>query len=155
MSIDYDRKDLFLFDYNIENLKKLRIECGLLQKEVAKILGVHQVTVCQWENGKVTNPIVLQMYGIFLERYYARKKGYIPAFRKIGEETIKLTEEVNMLTTDSKYTVEEIVRMNKPCMPAASGNLWETLEFMAKEIDSMKRTISEPSWYQSVRESNK
>ena len=34
-----------------ENLRKLRAEMGLSQKELGKLLFVNHSTVCRWENG--------------------------------------------------------------------------------------------------------
>lgn len=88
------RSDLMLFDWTPENLYKFRMGLGLTLQEVGDILGVSKMTVRNWENGHITNPLVIQMYGIFLERYYACLKGYIPAYRKIGTDTFKFAEEL-------------------------------------------------------------
>ena len=57
----------------------------MTQQEVADVLGVSKVVVSHAENGHSVNPIMITLYGIVLERYWAGIHGYIPAFRKIGE----------------------------------------------------------------------
>ncbi|MFO1086547.1 MAG: helix-turn-helix transcriptional regulator [Reyranellaceae bacterium] len=37
-----------------QHLKKRRRELGLLQREVAKVMGVSKATIVNWENGKTT-----------------------------------------------------------------------------------------------------
>lgn len=52
---------------NKNNVKKLRIEKGLTQKELAEIMHVHQTAVSQWENSKY-NPdlqVALQLAEFF------------------------------------------------------------------------------------------
>lgn len=88
------RNNLMLFDWTPEDLRKLRTGLGLTLEDVADFFDITAPTVSNWENGKVNNPMVLQMYGVFLERYYAIIKGYIPAYRKIGSNTFKFAEEL-------------------------------------------------------------
>lgn len=89
------RNDLMLFDWTPENLRLFRTGLGLTQKEVAEFFGVTAVAVSAWETGRTSNPIARQMYGIFLERYYACLKGYVPAYRKIGADTFAFAEELD------------------------------------------------------------
>ena len=42
---------------------------------------------------------------------------------------------------DSNMTMEEFVRFNAPCMPAATGNLWGLLETMGREIDKIEQRL--------------
>jgi DNA-binding transcriptional regulator YiaG len=37
-------------------MKKLRIDAGMNQRELAKAIGVKQPTVCRWENGTIIIP---------------------------------------------------------------------------------------------------
>lgn len=39
-----------------QNIKALRVKLKMTQKELANKIGVDQVTVCRWENGR-TKPI--------------------------------------------------------------------------------------------------
>lgn len=66
-------------------LRRVRMQLGLTQEDVASIIGMSKVSISRIESGYMTNPWVLQVYGIILERYYAATKGYIPAYRKVGE----------------------------------------------------------------------
>ena len=68
-----------------ESLKSTRKILKMTQQEVADVLGVSKVVVSHAENGHSVNPIMITLYGIVLERYWAGIHGYIPAFRKIGE----------------------------------------------------------------------
>lgn len=79
------RPDLHLIDWTPESLKATRVKLGLKQEEVANVVGVSKAAVSNLERNYTTNPWALQMYGIILERYYAHLNGYIPAYRKIGE----------------------------------------------------------------------
>ena len=88
------RSDLMLFDWDGDNLRKFRMGLGLTLKDVGDLMDVSNITVRNWENRSVTNPVILQMYGIVLERYYACLKGYVPAYRKIGTDTFKFAEEL-------------------------------------------------------------
>ena len=40
-----------------DHVRKKRLEMGLIQKEVAELLGVNPWTVLNWENGRTTPPI--------------------------------------------------------------------------------------------------
>ena len=86
--------NLLIVDWTANDLKQARIGLGLTMKEVGKILDVAPQTVQRWEDGRNNNPMVLRMYGIFLERYYAAIKGYVPGYRKIGENTFIFSEDL-------------------------------------------------------------
>ena len=68
-----------------KSLQETRNKLGLTQKDIADVIGVTPVAICYIETGKSSNPWAIQMYGIVLERYWAGIHGYIPAYRKIGE----------------------------------------------------------------------
>lgn len=76
---------LFPHEWTPERLRALRTEMELRQKDVGDIIGMSKTTISNIELSKVTNPAVVQMYGLALERYYAWSQGYIPSYRKIGE----------------------------------------------------------------------
>ena len=46
-----------------ENIKKARKAAGITQKELAKIIGVHQKDISRWENGERT-PSIEAFFGI-------------------------------------------------------------------------------------------
>lgn len=79
------KKELGLNDWTPEKLREVRLRMNLSQKTVGEIIGVTGKTISNIEKGKYTNPIHIMLYGIILERYYAYKHNYAPAFRKIGE----------------------------------------------------------------------
>ena len=74
-----------------EKLRAARKMMGLYQWQIADLIGLTTCAITQLENGKVSSPWAIQMYGIILERCWAGMNGYIPAFRKIG--TNKFMEE--------------------------------------------------------------
>ena len=80
---------IFLNDWTPEKLVREREALGLSQADIGKILGVSQVTILNIEKGRKTDPFAIQMYGLVLERYYAYTRGYIPAYRKVGENKYK------------------------------------------------------------------
>lgn len=79
------KEKLGLNDWTPEKLRETRLRMNLSQKAVGEILGVSGMTISNIEREKYTNPMHIMLYGIVLERYYAYKRGYVPAFRKIGE----------------------------------------------------------------------
>lgn len=77
--------DLHFIEWNGDLLRRQRRRLGLSRAQIAKALGVSDQTVTKIEEGYSVYPPTVQLYGIILERYYAYLYGYIPAFRKIGE----------------------------------------------------------------------
>ena len=53
--------------------------------DIAEVMKVTGTTVANIENGRNTSPIAIQLYGIVLERYWAYERGYVPAYRKVGQ----------------------------------------------------------------------
>ncbi len=74
-----------LQDWTPETLRATRLKLGLTQKEIASVLDYTPTMISLLENGRSASPWAIHMYGIILERYWAGIHGYIPAFRKIGE----------------------------------------------------------------------
>ena len=74
-----------LKDYIRFNDRSTRKKLKITQQEVADVLGVSKVIVSHAENGHSVNPMTITLYGIILERYWAGIHGYIPAYRKVGE----------------------------------------------------------------------
>ena len=77
-------KDLLIFELDPNKLRAFREEIGVSQRQIAKMMGSTGPTISSIENGITTNPLMLYGYAKLLEALYARKKGYIPAFRKTG-----------------------------------------------------------------------
>lgn len=86
-----------LQDWTPETLRATRLKLGLTQKEIASVIDCTPNAISFLENGRSTSPWAIHMYGIILERYWAGIHGYVPAFRKIGENTFM--EETNELRT--------------------------------------------------------
>ena len=78
------RRDLIPIEWTPEALKNMRLELRMTQKEVGDILGITKAAVGYIERGQTTAPMELLSYGIVMERAWALKKGYVPAYRKIG-----------------------------------------------------------------------
>ena len=79
------KEELGLNDWTPEKLREMRLRMNLSQKTVGDVMDVSRVTISNIEKGKYTNPMHIMLYGIVLERYYAYKRGYVPAFRRVGE----------------------------------------------------------------------
>ena len=77
--------DLHFIEWTGESLRQERQRLGLTRGQIAKALGVAGPTITKIEEGHSVYTPAVQLYGIILERYYANQCGYIPAFRKIGE----------------------------------------------------------------------
>lgn len=69
-----NRDDLFLFDWTPEQLKIMRKRLGLTHQDIAKLFDITPAAISHLENGKTQNPMTIQMYGILLERIFARKE---------------------------------------------------------------------------------
>ena len=78
------RRYLVLIEWTPESLKCMRHELRMTQEEVGNILGITKAAVGYIERGQTTAPMELLSYGIVLERAWALKRGYVPAYRKIG-----------------------------------------------------------------------
>ena len=72
-------------DWTPDKLRETRKRLKITQKEIADAMGVGKVMISQIENHYSASPIAIKLYGIVLERYWAGIHGYIPAYRKIGE----------------------------------------------------------------------
>ena len=74
-----------LNEWTPETLKKTRKVLELRQSDIAEALNTTQATISNLERGVNASWGSCQLYGILLERYWAYKNGYIPAYRKVGE----------------------------------------------------------------------
>lgn len=77
-------KDLLIFELDPDKLRAFREEIGVSQRQIAKMIGSTGPTISNIETGETTNLLMIFGYAKILEALYARKKGYIPAFRKVG-----------------------------------------------------------------------
>jgi len=72
-------------DWTPDKLRETRKKFKITQKEIAEAMGVGKVMISQIENNYSASPIAIKLYGLVLERYWAGIHGYVPAYRKIGE----------------------------------------------------------------------
>ena len=83
---DYEKLWLrTVMEWTPEKLLETRERLGLPRTYIADIFGVSPCTIKNLEFHKIRNPLAVMAYGTVLERYQALKKGYIPAYRKIGK----------------------------------------------------------------------
>ena len=109
-------KDYIHFqNWTPESLRNTRKKLKITQQEVADVMGVSKVIISHAENGHSVNPMTITLYGIILERYWAGIHGYIPAYRKIGEN--KFMEEQNGLYEIQRRDVQAETggRRSKSC----------------------------------------
>ena len=93
------KSNLLFIDWMANDLKQARMGLGLTRAEVAEFFDVSDIAVRNWEEGRTQNPMMLGMYGLFLERYYAAVKGYVAGYRKIGENKFIFAEDLKKGTT--------------------------------------------------------
>ena len=78
--------DMVVFQpWTIEELVATRKKLGLRQRDISDLIGLTPPAISALETGKVTSVWAINLYGVILERYYAALKGYIPAYRKLGQ----------------------------------------------------------------------
>lgn len=81
---DISKRDLFPIKWSSDKLREMREALGFSQREFADILGVSKATISHIECDVTKTPLIVLGYSTALERAYAIKNGYIPAYRKIG-----------------------------------------------------------------------
>jgi transcriptional regulator with XRE-family HTH domain len=79
------KSEIMPIDWTPENLRSFRKKLGVRQDYIAKLFDISPATISHLETSKVKNPMANQMYGLILERIYAYQQGYLPAYRKTGE----------------------------------------------------------------------
>ena len=94
-----DLKRLITFiDWEPEKLKHMRQYLGLTREEVAYALNVSVASVIKMENSNVGSAALFWLYGELLERCYAASKGYVKAYRKVGENSFISDIDVKRIT---------------------------------------------------------
>lgn len=86
---EYISRHLYPVRWTKEALKTNRENLGLTQEDVAYMLGVTRCTIKNIELGITKDPLKVFAYGTILERYFALKQGYTPAYRKIGSNSFE------------------------------------------------------------------
>ena len=66
-------------------LAQIRQNMGITISEVENYTGIHHQTIQRIESGKGANAALENLYQLAIERLYAYNNGYLPAYRKIGE----------------------------------------------------------------------
>ena len=87
------KSEIMPIEWTPEELKSFRLKLGVKQTYIADLFGVSQTTISHLETYKIRNPLATQMYGIILERIYAYRYGYVPAYRKVGENEFYASKE--------------------------------------------------------------
>ena len=70
---------------NGHELRAMRKQLGLSRAQVAEVLDISRQTITNLESERNLYMPLLVMYEAFLERYFAADHGYLPSFRKAGE----------------------------------------------------------------------
>lgn len=70
-------------------LAQMREEMGISISQVTAYTGIHPQTIRRIESGKGGAPALENFYQLAIERLYAYKQGYLPAYRKIGENEFR------------------------------------------------------------------
>lgn len=100
-----------------DNIRFLRIDAGLTQKELAEKLNVGQSTVCQWESGKCYP--TAQMIKVMSE-YFGISADFILGISENKEGDSGLDEEVeecivllDNLTSHQRGLIKEVMKQMK------------------------------------------
>ena len=101
-----------------EILKRLRLDAGITQKQLAKEIGIAQATISQWESG-TSKPTADAL--IALCNYYGVSADFILGISKDKEgegQLDKSVEEciamIDNLTNDQRNIVKEMLKQFKP-----------------------------------------
>lgn len=79
------KRCISICDWSPASMRRTRRQLGLTVEQVANALDVSPPSIRKLESGGGVSASLYKLYGMLLERYYAITKGYIPAYRKIGE----------------------------------------------------------------------
>lgn len=91
---DIPRDHLIPIEWTPQKLRKVRVSLGLSCEDVGKVLGYSRMGVWRIEDGQTANPLIILGYGSVLEKWMAYKKGYVPAYRKVGTNEFKEIEDI-------------------------------------------------------------
>ena len=85
----------------------MRKQLGLSRAQVSEALDISRQTITNIESERNAYMPLLVMYETFLERYFAADHGYLPSFRKAGENAyaelvLKLTGDPNIYWRNTK-----------------------------------------------------
>lgn len=74
------KETLWLNDWDSEKLKKVRLDLRLRQKDFAKLMDVHPITLSYIELDKGGALSTIDLYGILMERAYAHTNFMAPVY---------------------------------------------------------------------------
>ena len=99
-------------------LKRLRIDAGKTQKQLANDISIGQATISQWENG-TSKPTADAL--IALSEYYGVTADFILGISRDKEGDGKLSDDVeecialfDNLTNEQRQLVKELMKQFKP-----------------------------------------
>lgn len=99
--------DIVVFNpWTVEELVATRKRFKLRQRDISEAIGMTVSSIAMFERGKVNSPWIEKLYGLILERYYAAQLGYIPAFKKLGQNQF-IGEDVIHKDTLEKNILDE------------------------------------------------
>lgn len=70
-------------------LAQIREDMGISRAQVEEYTGIGHNTIRRIESGEGANIALENLYQIAIERLYAYKQGYLPAYRKEGENDFR------------------------------------------------------------------
>ena len=99
-------------------LKRLRLDAGITQKQLAKEISIGQATISQWESG-ASKPTADAL--IALSKYYGVSADFILGISRDKEGEGKLNQDVeecialiDNLTNGQRQLVKEVMKQFKP-----------------------------------------
>lgn len=76
-------------DFTPTELAQIRENMGVSVAQVEAYTGIHHQTIRRIESGKGGHTAMENLYQLAIERLYAYNEGYLPAYRKIGENEFR------------------------------------------------------------------
>lgn len=70
-------------------LYQIRESMGVTISQVQAYTGLHHQTIRSIEAGEPAHQASINLYQLMIERLYALHEGYLPGYRKIGENIFK------------------------------------------------------------------
>lgn len=100
--------DIVVFNpWTVEELVATRKRFKLRQRDISEAIGMTVSSIAMFERGKVNSPWIEKLYGLILERYYAAQLGYIPGFRKLGQNQFIGEDIIHKDALEKKILYEE------------------------------------------------
>lgn len=88
--LDMDLRQALTFpEMNLQETQEFRRRHYISRPDLEKYTGINRETIKRIDRGYSVSTSVLTLYYLSMERLMMLEKGYIPAYRKIGESTFK------------------------------------------------------------------